>query len=54
VTALMATTISEQTKVSLSDDTAAGLEMARQKPSAPPSVERQATAASGTRTISPR
>jgi hypothetical protein len=50
----MATTMSEQANVSLSDETAAGLEIARQKPPAPPSVERQATAASGTRTISPR
>jgi hypothetical protein len=50
----MATTMSEQTNVNFSDETAAGLEIARQKPSAPPSVERQATAASGTRTISPR
>jgi hypothetical protein len=51
---LIATTISEQMKVSLSDETAAGLEIARQNESAPPSVDRQATAASGTKTISPR
>jgi hypothetical protein len=51
---LIATTISEQTNVSFSDETAAGLEIARQNESAPPSAERQATAASGMRTISPR
>jgi hypothetical protein len=50
----MATTTSEHTNVSFSDETAAGLEIARQKPPAPPSVERHATAASGIRTIRPR
>jgi hypothetical protein len=53
-TALIATTAADARNVSLRDATADGLVTARQKPPAPPSVERQATAASGMRTMSPR
>jgi hypothetical protein len=51
---LIATTASDARNVSFRDATAEGLVTARQKPSAPPSVERHATAASGIRTMSPR
>jgi hypothetical protein len=51
---LIATTASDARNVSFRDATAEGLVTARQKPPAPPSVERQATAAIGMRTISPR
>src|SRR5947209_18333226 len=54
VTALIATTISESTTVSSSADFAAGLDTARQNPSRPPSSEREATAASGSRTMTLR
>src|ERR671934_811245 len=47
LTALTATTRSEITNVSSSDGTAPGLEIARQNPSAPDSVDFQMTAASG-------
>ena len=53
-TALIATTTSEATKVSFSEATAEGLETARQKLSAPFSVDFQTTAASGSRTMNPR
>jgi hypothetical protein len=53
-TALIATTTSETTKVSFSEATAEGLETARQKLSAPFSVDFQTTAASGSRTMNPR
>jgi hypothetical protein len=51
---LIATTATDARKVSFRDAMAEGLVTARQKPSAPPSVERQTTAASGMRTMSPR
>jgi hypothetical protein len=51
---LIATTASDARNVSFREATAEGLVTARQKPPAPPSVERQATAAIGMRTISPR
>ena len=44
----------ETAKVSFSDATAEGLETARQKLSAPFSVDFQMTAASGSRTMKPR
>jgi hypothetical protein len=48
---LTATTTSEATMVSRSAATADGREIASQKVPAPPSVERQTTAAIGSRTI---
>jgi hypothetical protein len=51
---LITTTTNEMAKVSSSDATALGLEIARQKPSAPACVDFQMIAASGRRTMSPR
>src|SRR5437764_11319723 len=53
-TALIATTISEMTTVSSSADWASGPDTARQNPSSPPSIERAATAASGSSTLTLR
>ena len=50
-TAFRITTTADASNVSLRDETAAGLEIARQKLSHPPSVERHTTAARGTSTI---
>jgi hypothetical protein len=47
----MATTSREATSVMRRAATADGFEIASQKPRAPPSAERQATAASGRRTM---
>jgi hypothetical protein len=51
VTTLIATTTSEAINVSLRAAKACGLEIARRKPSTPPSVERHTTAARGMSTI---
>jgi len=53
-TALTATTTSDAKKLSFRDATEDGLEIARQKPSAPFSVDFQTIAASGRRTMKPR
>src|SRR5437870_4528550 len=54
VTALIATTITEMTIVSLSAANASGLETARQKPASPSSSDCAATAASGSSTMTLR
>jgi hypothetical protein len=52
--ALIATTTSDAKRLSFRDATDEGLETARQKPSAPFSVDFQTMAASGRRTMKPR
>jgi hypothetical protein len=51
---LIATTTREATMLSLSAETAEGLEIARQKLPAPSSVDFQTTAERGSRTMRPR
>jgi hypothetical protein len=53
-TALTATTTRDAKKLSFSDAREDGLEIARQNPSAPFSVDFQTIAASGRRTMKPR